>query len=956
MRRSFVLFSCLAVTTVCALALLGSRSRLLYAAQSIAQRPPGTLVQVSLTQPNAFDCTAVSELPLAECAALVMLYESTAGPNWLNNSQWLANNRPCTWYGVGCQAGHVRVLALPRNHLVGTLPATLGELVQLEKLSLQENQLQGLIPPAWGSLINLREVTLSFNQLTGVLPAEIGNWVNLQLLYLHANQFQGALPATIGNLTKLEKLYLRSNQLSGSIPGEIGNLTNLKELSLSANALVGALPNQLGKLVQLELLYLQANRLSGDIPIELGALVNLQKLYLSENQLTGQIPSVLGNLVKLQELSLSANQLSGSIPAELGQLIHLQRLYLQSNYLRGVIPPSFSNLSALEKLYLSFNQLDGQIPPQLGTLPKLQEIFLAHNQLHGELPATFGNLTNVITLTVSANVLTGILPATLTALQKIQSFRFRDTELCQPQNEQFQAWLAAIPDVAASDHSCAPEQGDAYEDDNNCPLANLLLSDGVVQTHTFHQGGDTDWLHFQAKANVPYRVTVSIPITAPTDVVLDTHNHCAGAAVESFNKTFTPGVFTTITRTVDGPVYLHLSNVVSTVAGIDVAYQISVRPLDQRQNQHALVLVAGGLATPDRLQNNIDQVVTTVYNLYRSKGYSDDDIYFLTSNLRLVGRDANATLDNLAFAITDWARQRLANQQSLTLYLMDHGDPDTFYLDKSQQQIVTPEQLDGWLDQLEAALPNLNITVIIEACYSGSFIEGEKSISKGEAGRLVIASTSSQTVAYASAAGAYFSDFFLFALQQEYSLYDSFRIAYGVTGELLGREPQERRQIPQLDADGNGIANEPGDITLSTEHKAGYIEQGQTPNLEPYVEQVQSPSAITNQQGRIQAIVQDDQAVKRVWAVIQAPSYHRPTNSAELVPEALPSLSLLEQNKTTTPAGFVGTFAADYSSFTEIGVYQIMVYAEDQQGLVSKPKLLAVRTGTQLFLPLVRHD
>ncbi len=1028
MRRPSVLIFCLAVTTACWIMLLNFSNRPLWGVQPTEPLTQSKLSRIALHQPNTFDCTLVSELPAAECTALVMLYESTAGSTWITQTAWLENNTPCAWYGIACRAGHITTLALPRNRLVGTLPADLGQLTHLEKLSLQENQLQGLIPPEWGSLTNLQELTLSFNQLTGTLPAEIGNWVNLQQLYLHVNRLQGPIPATIGNLSQLEKLYLRSNQLTGSIPPEIGNLGKLKELSLASNKLTGSLPLQLssltklellylqsnqlnsdlpetlgnlinlqklyisnnhlsgnlpsslgnltnlqelslafnnltstiprelGKLTQLQLLYLQSNRLSGNLPETLGELVNLKKLYVSDNRLSGQVPSALSKLAFLQELGLSGNQLSGQIPVVLSTLSHLQRLYLQSNQLEGPIPPQFGSLVNLEKLYLSFNRLTGPIPPQLGNLINVQDLFLAHNQLNGELPATLGNLTNVLTLTVSANQLSGELPVTLTGLQKIQSFRFRDTNLCQPIDAQFQAWLAGIPDVTRSDYSCTPEQGDVYEDDNGCTSAHTVIGDGVIQTHTFHQAGDKDWLHFHAKANVPYRITVSIPTDSPADVVLAMYNDCDDAPVELYDKTFTPGVFTTITRTSDSSVYLQLSNILTSVSGMDVTYQISVRPLEMRTSQDLLILVAGSLTIPDRLQDNIDKVVTTVYDFYRSKGYSDDAIYFLTTNGDLAGRDDDATLDNLQFAITEWAKSNLTANRQLMLYLVDHGDPDIFYLNKSKQQALRPEQLDAWLDQLEDALPGIKITVILEACYSGSFIDGDTSISRNEANRLLITSTNPKNVAYASASGAYFSDFFLSSLEQGYTLYDSFRIARGVTHALVGRLPQDQRQEPQLDANGNGIANEPGDITLSSEYGNGYIEGAQTPNLEPFVAQVQGSNTITNQRGVIQAIVHDDRAVKRVWAVIKAPSYEPPTDSTELVPEVLPTLVLLAQNQNVAESGFSGTFAAEYPGFDEIGVYQVAVYAEDTQGLVSRPKVFEMHTGSQLFLPLVRRN
>lgn len=47
-------------------------------------------------------CADVTEIPQAECEALVQLYNSTDGPNWTNNTDWLQTNTPCNWYGVAC--------------------------------------------------------------------------------------------------------------------------------------------------------------------------------------------------------------------------------------------------------------------------------------------------------------------------------------------------------------------------------------------------------------------------------------------------------------------------------------------------------------------------------------------------------------------------------------------------------------------------------------------------------------------------------------------------------------------------------------------------------------------------------------------------------------------------------------------------------------------------------------
>ncbi len=97
-------------------------------------------------EPAAFDCSAVSEIPLTECQALVALYNSTNGANWNNKGGWLATNTPCSWYGVACTAGHVTNLSLSYNQLSGSIPPQLGNLANLQELFLDHNPLSGALP------------------------------------------------------------------------------------------------------------------------------------------------------------------------------------------------------------------------------------------------------------------------------------------------------------------------------------------------------------------------------------------------------------------------------------------------------------------------------------------------------------------------------------------------------------------------------------------------------------------------------------------------------------------------------------------------------------------------------------------------------------------------------------------------------------------------------------------
>ncbi len=125
-------------------------------------------------------CGDVTQIPLAECVALVALYHDTNGPGWDRRSGWLITLSPCSWDGVACSGGHVIRLWLGNNHLSGELPGQLGNLSNLEWLDLSYNQLSGAIPAQLGNLSNLQFLDLENNQLSGAIPWQLGNLSNLQ--------------------------------------------------------------------------------------------------------------------------------------------------------------------------------------------------------------------------------------------------------------------------------------------------------------------------------------------------------------------------------------------------------------------------------------------------------------------------------------------------------------------------------------------------------------------------------------------------------------------------------------------------------------------------------------------------------------------------------------------------------------------------------------------------------
>ena len=324
---------------------------------------------------------AVQAQPASDRAALVALYNATAGPNWTNSTNWLDPDRPLgEWHGVTTdETGRVTHLSLYENNLTGPIPTELDDLSRLTYLGLRRNQLSGAIPPELGDLSNLTYLFLDGNELSGAIPPELGDLSSLTRLYLVGNQLSGAIPSELGDLSSLTMLDLGFNQLSGAIPPELGNLSNLIELKLQSNELSGAIPRALGSLSGLTELQLTNNQLSGAIPPELGDLSNLIALHLQDNQLSGAIPPALGDLSYLTILNLHSNELAEAIPPELGDLGNLTALVLHGNQLSGAIPPELGDLGNLAALLLHGNQLSGAIPPSFSALAEVTSFYASGN-------------------------------------------------------------------------------------------------------------------------------------------------------------------------------------------------------------------------------------------------------------------------------------------------------------------------------------------------------------------------------------------------------------------------------------------------------------------------------------------------------------------------------------------------------------------------------------------------
>ena len=373
-------------------------------------------VVVTRTAPAAtttYGVLVIREGPsAADTVALMALYNSAGGENWLRTLNWGTAEPINVWADVITDSdGRVTNLRQPNNNMTGALPDELGSLTELQYLYLNDNQLSGPVPASLANLTKLVDFYLRANDFSGPLP-DFSGFTNLRLLELQGNNFTGPIP-NLSGLTQLQKLWLQDNALSGSIP-DLASLTSLTNLSLSDNTLKGSIPSSLSSLTKLRELDLWGNELSGPIP-DLSGLTELTYLVLSSNQLTGEI-AWLGDLTKLTTVYLWGNELSGPIP-DLTGLTALTYVSLSQNKLTGEIPASLGTLTKMVELYLWGNELSGPIP-DLSGLSLLFELSLAQNELEGPVPAWLNGLTNLQGLWLNSNELTGSIPD-LSALQKL---------------------------------------------------------------------------------------------------------------------------------------------------------------------------------------------------------------------------------------------------------------------------------------------------------------------------------------------------------------------------------------------------------------------------------------------------------------------------------------------------------------------------------------------------------
>lgn len=120
-----------------------------------------------------------------------------------------------------------------------------------------------------------------------------------------------------------------------------------------------------------------------------------------------------------------------------------------------------------------------------------------------------------------------------------------------------------------------PAEGDSYEVDDTCDAASTILTDGLVQTHTFHDAEDEDWIEFTVEANKTYVIETS-NVGADHDAILFLYDACGAPDLGSEDNAFGQTVHVEWSSTSAGTYYLMLQQYDPAIYGESTRYDITV--------------------------------------------------------------------------------------------------------------------------------------------------------------------------------------------------------------------------------------------------------------------------------------------------------------------------------------------------------------------------------------------
>ncbi|KAB1671052.1 hypothetical protein [Gossypium barbadense] len=153
-------------------------------------------------------------------------------------------------------------LLMGDNQIIGRIPQGIGNLINLDLMEMKGTFIAGEIPISIGNLQNLEGLylDLSNNKFAGTIPLSLKQCTNLQKLDLSTNNLNGSIPYQLfGAFERLIYLNLSHNSFTGSLPSDMRNIKNLVEFYIHNYNFHGEIPMTLGESLELTTFFMQKN-------------------------------------------------------------------------------------------------------------------------------------------------------------------------------------------------------------------------------------------------------------------------------------------------------------------------------------------------------------------------------------------------------------------------------------------------------------------------------------------------------------------------------------------------------------------------------------------------------------------------------------------------------------------------------------------------------------------------
>ena len=363
-----------------------------------------------------------------------------------------------------------------------------------------------------------------------------------------------------------------------------------------------------------------------------------------------------------------------------------------------------------------------------------------------------------------------------------------------------------------------------------------------------------------------------------------------------------------------------------------------------------VILVACGQDSPrDIFWPTSNYLANLAYTTFQKRRLLKEKVFYLNDRQdQDVDRDGfmedvdgSPTMAEMGDA-WDWVKERVNVDNPLFVYLVGKGTP--MGLEVSPGEVLTAMQLGEWLDEVESST-GTSATLIVEAAHAGNFIRD-----LSQQGRKVIGSTGPGLAFYQAEGYLSFSQYFLTDLYQGKSLQEAFLHTHNILRNLPGGF---RDQRPGLEAEGNVIANQPGDYLMTTDAFIGApFELG---DLSPQIRSSSLASASGGAGKRVvtqTAPISEDglgprlklakpvaeQGVEISARIDDAEGNLKVVRAMIIPPESdsLTSLTSYPEVELADADGD-GTWVGVSHEFLEEGVYPVIIYAIDGAGNAAEP-------------------